>query len=879
MSSARLNITREEAAQRAAALTVDAYEVSLDLARGAERFAVTSTVTFAASEDAVGSSTWIDWVATTAPRAVTLNGERLDVADFDGARVAVGPLAAQNTLVVEAEGDYSTTGEGLHRFVDPVDQEVYLYTQFEVPDSRRMFPVFEQPDLKASFAFRVTAPAHWAVVSNQPEAARRSLGRVENEDNLGGVDAAVWEFAPTPRISSYITALVAGPYRSTHSELTSADGRTIPLGVYCRASLFEHLDADAVFDLTRRGFEFFEAQYGHPYPFEKYDQLFVPEFNAGAMENAGCVTFLESYVFRGTVTEAVVERRAITILHELAHMWFGDLVTMRWWNDLWLNESFAEFMSTLAAAENTQYTGAWTTFSSMEKNWAYRQDQLSSTHPIKARIRDLDDVLVNFDGITYAKGASVLRQLVAWVGQENFMVGVRAYIAKHAWQNTELPDLMTELEAASGRDLSEWTRVWLETSGVNTLRTEVETDEAGTITALRLRQSAPDGSPSAPGDDVLRPHRLAVGFYDVDEATGRLIRTERFELDVAGEVTEVVEAAARRRPAVILPNDDDLAYAKLRLDDASWEAASTRLKDVDGSLPRTLLWGAAWDTVRDGEASAAWFAELILANIGEERDSTVVQTLLRQLATSLSQYLPEAQSRPARERVADRLWALTEQAEAGSDNQLQFVKAFALHARTGAQLDALDAVVDERSVLPGLDLTTDLKWELLTALVAAGRAGEEQIAAAAQADATATGALAALQARAAVPTAEAKQEAWRRVVAGELSNTEQRQALIGFGRVHDRSLIAPYAEEYFSRIEEVWDSRSHEMAETAATLGFPAAQVGQEVAERATELSERVKGSRAGLSRVVAEGRDEMVRALAARAHAEENVHEVSAAG
>ena len=875
-SSARLNITREEAAQRAAALTVDAYEVSLDLTHGPERFRTASTVTFAASEDAVGTHTWIDFVASQAPE-VTLNGERVAVEDYDGARLPIGPLAAQNTLVVEGLGDYSNTGEGLHRFVDPVDQEVYLYTQFEVPDSRRMFAVFEQPDLKAAFRFTVTAPAHWAVVSNQPEASRRGLGVVENEDQLSGVDAAVWEFVPTPRISSYITALVAGPYAAVHSELTSADGRTIPLGVYCRASLVEHLDADNVFELTRQGFEFFEAQYGHPYPFEKYDQLFVPEFNAGAMENAGCVTFLESYVFRGTVPEAMVERRAITILHELAHMWFDDLVTMRWWNDLWLNESFAEFMSTLAAAENTRYTGSWTTFSSMEKNWAYRQDQLSSTHPIKAQIRDLDDVLVNFDGITYAKGASVLRQLVAWVGQENFMAGVRAYIAKHAWSNTELPDLMSELEAASGRDLSEWTRVWLETSGVNTLRTEVETDEAGVITALRLRQSAPDGSPSAPGDDVLRPHRLAVGFYDVDEATGRLTRTERFELDVAGEVTEVAEAAGRRRPALILPNDDDLAYAKLRLDEASWEAASTRLQDVDSSLARTLLWGAAWDAVRDGEASAAWFADLILANIGHEQDSSVVQTLLRQLATSLGQYLPEEQSTAARAAVADRLWGLVAGAEDGSDSQLQFVKAFALHARTAAQLDRLAGVVDGTHTVPGLDLTTDLRWELLTALVAAGRAGEAEIAAAEREDATATGALAAIQARAAVPTAEAKQAAWDRVMAGELSNTEQRQALIGFARAHEPALLAPFADAYFEGVEAMWDSRSHEMAETAAVLGYPAAQVSEETAQRATALSEKTAGTRAGLSRVLAEGRDETVRALAAREHAAAHVHEVSA--
>ena len=438
------------------------------------------------------------------------------------------------------------TGEGLHRFVDPVDNEVYLYTQFEVPDSRRMFAVFEQPDLKASFTFTVTAPSHWDVVSNSPTPAP-----VETTPGEDGGARSVWKFAPTPRLSSYVTALIAGPYQSVRSEVTSAEGRVTPLGVFARKSLMQYLDADNIFELTRQGFEFFEAQFGCPYPFEKYDQLFVPEFNAGAMENAGAVTILEGYVFRSKVTDAQVERRAITVLHELAHMWFGDLVTMRWWNDLWLNESFAEYMSHLAAVENTKFDHAWTTFASVEKSWAYRQDQLPTTHPIFAEINDLQDVEVNFDGITYAKGASVLRQLVAWVGPEEFMAGVREYFAKHAWQNTELSDLMAELEKASGRDLDQWGRLWLETAGVNTLTPELAVDEDGAITSFAILQSATADQPT------LRPHRLAVGFYNLNGA-GKLERVHREELDVDGERTEVPalaglaaagpDPAQRRRP-------------------------------------------------------------------------------------------------------------------------------------------------------------------------------------------------------------------------------------------------------------------------------------------------------------------------------------------
>ncbi|MET0783593.1 MAG: aminopeptidase N, partial [Leifsonia flava] len=489
------NLTRIEAEERAGIVAVDSYDVTLDLTTGDETFRSETTVRFSATE---GASTFIDAITRTV-HSVTLNGTALDPATVsDGVRIQLDGLAAENELTVVADAIYTNTGEGLHRFVDPVDDEVYLYSQFEVPDSRRMFAVFEQPDLKASFRFTVTAPAKWQMISNSatPEPVA-----------VEGTDAATWSFAPTPRMSSYITALVAGPYSVVRSELTSRDGRTIPLGVFSRASLAEYLDSDYIFEKTRQGFAYFEEKFDFAYPFEKYDQMFVPEFNAGAMENAGAVTFTEAYVFRSKVTDAMRERRVVTILHELAHMWFGDLVTMKWWNDLWLNESFAEWASTMATAEATEWTEAWTTFAAMEKSWAYRQDQLPSTHPIVATINDLEDVLVNFDGITYAKGGSVLKQLVAWVGIDAFFTGVAAYFKKNAWGNTELVDLLSELETASGRDLSEWSKLWLETAGVNTLRPEIATDDSGVITGFTVLQSAAADYPT------IRPHRLAIGFY------------------------------------------------------------------------------------------------------------------------------------------------------------------------------------------------------------------------------------------------------------------------------------------------------------------------------------------------------------------------------
>ena len=845
-----MNLTRAEARERADLISVESYDVSLDLTRGDQVFGSTTAVKFSARP---GSSTFIDAV-TRKVHSVMLNGIELDPAEVsDGIRIQLPALAAENNLLVVAEAPYMNTGEGLHRFVDPVDNEVYLYTQFEVPDSRRMFAVFEQPDLKASFTFTVTAPSHWDVVSNSPTPV--PIETIPGED--GGA-RSVWEFPPTPRLSSYVTALVAGPYQSVRSEVKCADGRVVPLGVFARKSLMQYLDADNIFELTRQGFEFFEAQFGCPYPFEKYDQLFVPEFNAGAMENAGAVTILEGYVFRGKVTGAQIERRAITVLHELAHMWFGDLVTMRWWNDLWLNESFAEYMSHLAAVENTEFDHAWTTFASVEKSWAYRQDQLPTTHPIFAEINDLQDVEVNFDGITYAKGASVLRQLVAWVGPEQFMSGVREYFSKHAWRNTELSDLMVELEKASGRDLDQWGRLWLETAGVNTLTPEVAVDPAGAITSFTIVQSA------VPEQPTLRPHRLAVGFYNVTD--GQLVRVHREELDVDGERTEVPGLAGLQQPDLVLLNDDDLAYAKVRLDAKSLATATAHLKDFRESLPRTLVWGSAWDAARDGDSPARGYVELILANIASESDSSVILVQLRQLATTLSFYVAEEHREKTSVAAADTLWDLAGSVPAGSDAQLQFVKSYALLARSDSQLDTVSALLDGSAKLDGLTVDQDLRWELLASLVAGGRLGQDRIDAELERDNTANGQNAAALATAAIPTAEAKAAAWESIVVkGEFSNALQASAVAGFTRVLDPALLAPYTEKYFDAVPGIVANRTHALAQQIVVGLYPSLQTTPETVDRTDGFLANLPEDSAALRRMMLENRDGVARALRAR--------------
>jgi aminopeptidase N len=838
------NLTRLEANIRAELLKVESYEIALDLTTSDKTFRSTTTVKFAAKD--VGASTFIDAI-TAEVHSVILNGESLDVSQVsDGTRIQLDNLQATNELTVVSDAFYMNTGEGLHRFVDPADDEVYLYSQFEVPDSRRVFAVFEQPSLKATFQFTITAPARWKVVSNQATPTPTVI-----EDGK-----AVWKFAPTPVISSYITALVAGPYSEVRSELTSSDGRIIPLGVFARASMTEFLDADYIFDKTREGFEFFEKAFDFPYPFDKYDQLFVPEFNAGAMENAGAVTFTETYVFRSKVTDAIRERRVITILHELAHMWFGDLVTMQWWNDLWLNESFAEYASHLAVAEATEWKNTWSTFASLEKSWAFRQDQLPSTHPIVAEINDLEDVQVNFDGITYAKGAAVLKQLVAWVGQDKFLAGVSEYFKKHAFKNTQLKDLLVELEKTSGRELKSWSKLWLETAGVNTLKPEMSVSENGTITHFVIEQTAIASQPT------IRPHRMAIGFYDLED--GKLKRTSQIELDVDGARTHVSQLVGMKQPALILLNDGDLAYAKIRLDQTSWSTALEHLSDIEDPLARTIVWGAAVDASRDAEADPADFVRLVLAHIATETESTTMMTLLRQLVTTGNLYVNEGDRQSALTDIAEGLLKLARSAEAGSDAQLQFTKFFALFARSESQLVALKSLLNGAEKLAGLTIDADLKWELLTGLVVAGAAGEAEIAELVATDKTANGEKAAAGARAAIPTAENKAATWRLLTeTKEMSNAHVQAASMAFNRVIDTDLLRPYVEKYFDSALAIWELHTFKIAEYLLVNLFPIQLADEATAQAARNaIADPKFKAIPALHRILVENLDNLERAL-----------------
>lgn len=847
------NLTREQAIERAEVVSVENYRIDLDLTDGAgkpgeQTFLSRSTVTFTAKP---GASTFVDIVARGV-RSAVLNGTPLDIDRYDESTgLTLTDLAERNELVVEADCEYSHTGEGLHRFVDPADNTVYLYSQFETADAKRMFACFDQPDLKATFDIEVTAPADWKVISN----------------GAGTVDGGKHRFATTPLMSTYLVALIAGPYAEWTDTYTDEHG-DIPLGIYCRASLAEHMDADRLFTETKQGFGFYHKNFGVPYAFGKYDQLFVPEFNAGAMENAGAVTFLEDYVFRSKVTRASYERRAETVLHEMAHMWFGDLVTMKWWDDLWLNESFATFASVLCQAEATEYTSAWTTFANVEKSWAYRQDQLPSTHPIAADIPDLAAVEVNFDGITYAKGASVLKQLVAYVGLEPFLAGLRAYFADHAYGNATFDDLLAALEKSSGRDLSTWGAQWLKTTGLNILRPDFEVGADGTFTSFAVVQEG-----AAPGAGEQRVHRLAIGVYD--DRDGKLVRTRRVELDLdAAERTEVPELAGTERGKFVLVNDDDLTYCSVRLDADSLDVLVNRIADIADPLPRILAWSAAWEMTRQAEFRARDFVALVQRGIGAETEIGVVQRLLMQANTTLRSYADPAWAETTGwPEFANRLLELAREAAPGSDHQLAFVNAL-----TGAKLSAWHSEVlrelldgDPAAVgLPGLTVDTDLRWRLLTALAAAGEIDADgpdtpTIDAELRNDETAAGRRQAATAATARPLQQVKESAWEKVIGDDsVPNITARSIVGGFAPAGQDSLLAPFVARYFDEIPAVWERRSSEVAQTVVVGLYPAWDISDEAVARADEFL--AADHPPALRRLVSEGKAGVERSLRARA-------------
>jgi len=834
------NLSRDEATARATTLRVTSYQIELELDGSQTSFASTATIRFECASP--GMDSFIDLTAM-AVSEMALNGHPLPASAFKRDRIALTGLESSNELIVSAKCAYSRTGEGLHKFTDPADGSVYLYSNLETFNAHQVFACFDQPDLKAPFEFTVRCPEDWQVISNlSPESAASPAGKP-------GV--AEWRFPPTPPISTYITAIAAGPYHAVRAE---HDG--IPLGLYCRQSLASYLDADEIFEITTNGFDFFHDVFGIRYPFGKYDQLFVPEFNAGAMENAGAVTFLEEYLFRSRVTAARREARAETILHEMAHMWFGDLVTMHWWDDLWLNESFATWASLVALTEATKWTDGWTTFSQDLKAWAYRQDQLPSTHPIVADIPDVESVEVYFDGITYAKGAAVLKQLVAFVGREHFLAGLRTYFSRHAWGNATLADLLDALEQTSGRPLADWSKAWLETAGVNTLRPLYTTTPAATFAEFAVLQQAQESHPT------LRPHRIAVGLYD--HRDGVLSRSRRIELDIAGERTDVPELIGERRPDLVLVNDEDLTFAKIRLDEHSLRTVIGSIADFADPLPRALCLAAAWDMCRDAELATRDYLSLVLSAAGAVTELTVLQTIIGQATAAVRRFADPGWRPAGLARLAGTLREFLLRAEPGSDKQLAFAQAFVAVARSAADVDLLAGLLSGTQEIEGLVVDTELRWQLLRRLANRGVAGEAEISAERQTDKTDAGARHAQACLASLPDPAAKEAAWQHIISGELPNATFRAVVNGFQAPDQNELLAPYAARFFDVVASKWRDWGPDMAQFFVERCYPVTVITQDAIDQAAAYLESTNPPPA-LARLLGEGRDDVIRALRAQ--------------
>ena len=810
------------------------YDVQLDLTGDDQTFTSDTTVAFRCLRP--GAGTFIEFIGPAVER-IELNGKTLPAGGIDGGRIQLTGLEEQNVFKVSAIAKYMDDGTGLSRFQDPLDGRDYLHTSFESNDAHRVFACFDQPDIKGTFTFQVTAPADWTVVSNMPGATE---------------DRGVWRFPISKVMSTYLAAVVAGHYHAVHMQ-----HRNIPLGMYCRQSLAPYLDPDEIAELTGQGLDYFESRYGIPYMFGKYDQLFVPEFSAGAMENPGCVTFNERYIFRSRVTQASRQKRAETILHEMAHMWFGDLVTMKWFDDLWLNESFATYMGSLASAEATRFKNAWTWFAAETKVAARIQDDMPTTHPIVSDIPDVESVHLNFDKITYNKGGAVLKQLAAWLGEETFFDGVHTYLDRHSYGNATLADFLAALEDASGRNLKDWARVWLEEAGLNKLALDLEVADRR-ITSAAVVQTAPESHP------VLRLHHLRIGLFHVaGDHDWAFERRRTVELEVDGARTPVPQLAGEIVDFALL-NDGDLAYARVALDAGSLDVLLKGRLQLDDDLARAVVWGALWDMVRNAELRAGDYVDISIRCIDVETDPAVFQSLVFRTFAAFEEYASLARRDELREAVARTAFDRLQQTPPGTDLQLHWTLSFIDAARLPADLDWVAGLLDGRTRLEGLAVDFAVRWAAVTALATAGAAGPEVIADELERDPTDMGRRAAAAARAARPVPEAKAEAWEAVTNGRASLATKRAIADGFHRSDQESLLAEYVQPYFDTLLPFWESHDIDEALMFVKWMYPMTIITPDVVTLTDQwLARDLPGP---ARRSLLESQDETERALRTRA-------------
>jgi aminopeptidase N len=840
-------LTRAEAQTRARLLDVQRYTIDLDLTRGDETFDSRTVIRFTVRADAadtgnVGSAHGTDTFVELKPaelRSAVLDGHPLDVAVLDDNRLPLTGLApGEHELRIDAAMRYSRTGEGMHRFTDPTDGESYTYTQLFMEDVQRVFAAFDQPDLKAVFDATVTVPEGWSVLAN---GVTEHLGEGR------------WKAATTPLLPTYLVAFAAGPWHSVRTE-----HRGLPFGLHCRRSLAPYLDADAdeLFGITRACFDRYHEKFEEPYPFDSYDQAFVPEFNAGAMENPGLVTFRDEYVYRSAVTDTERQTRAVVISHEMAHMWFGDLVTLTWWDDIWLNESFAEYMGYQTLTEATRHTGTWIDFGIARKAWGYDADQRPSTHPVAPEaVDDTATALLNFDGISYAKGASALRQLVAWLGEKDFLAGINTHLARHKFANATLDDFIDSLAHHTARDMHAWAASWLRTTGVDTFTPTLTGDnDAWTLDIQHAGK---------------RPHRLCIGLYDRDLADpGRLVPRARRECDFPAHSGLTSLTGEGARPALVLLNDQDLSYAKVRLDPDSWDTALRNLSGLPEPLARAVVWNAARDMVRDGELAPAAYLDAARTHLLHESELAIVQGVLAFAARQVTgRYLADGARAAGLATLTDLSRDLLRRTEDGENPGLRLT-AVRHFIAAAAHPDIIGAWLDDGTVPGGPGLDPELRWQILARLAVLGAVDEAAIAAELDRDPSATGQEGAARCRAALPDPEAKHRAWQSLFAtadrADLSNYLFTATAEGFWQPEQHEVVREYVPRYYTEAVALAARRGPAIAEAAARYAFPVYAIDTE-SLRLGEACLREAGLTPALRRGLADQLDDLARALRVR--------------
>ena len=787
--SATDRLTAAEARRRAGQVSDVSYAIDLDLEAGAKAFRGDVTVTFTHGS----GDTFLEWLGGQID-LLEINGERIEP-DWDGARISLhaASLEEHNEVRLTYERPFDHTGEGFHQFIDPEDGSEYLYTQFEPYSAHRLFPCFDQPDIKATYEVAVTAPEDWVVVSAGQEVGRDSLPG-ERSRRL---------FAKTVPFSTYLMSVCAGPFASV-----TDDHNGLPLGLHCRASLLEHLDHEALFTLTKRGIDFFGELFDEPYPFGKYDQLFVPEFNWGGMENVAAVTYTDSVVFRDPPTEDQLTRRAEYFMHELAHMWFGDLVTLEWWDDLWLNESFASYVAYLALDSFGDHPSIWQDFNYRMKLWAYREDQLPTTHRIADEVPSTDEVFLNFDGITYGKGAAVLKQLVKAIGPEAFRAGLRTYFKRHRFGNATLADFLAALEEGSGMDLVGWAARWLKTPSLNSISVEHQTAD-GKITGMTLRQTALEDHPT------LRPHHLEIAM--LTEGGGRAVAGAVILDEPAAVVTEAEGLPA---PSFVYPNHGDHAYAKVALDPASVEWAHANLGGIEDHLLRQQVWASLWEMLRDATLASTTYLDLVASTLPGESSLSILQMVSATVAGAVRRYVPEDRIGAREAQFVTAARSALEASPPG-DARVLWARALLGLAAGEDEIRVAAALIDDPP--KGLAVDQDMRWSVAVRFAALGLPeAAARLARERERDPSDRGDRAMARAEASRPDAGAKEDVWDRLHGSGYGSLHLGMAAAsGFFRRRQRDIVEPFVEQFFEGLPDLFADWEVEAARAYYRTIFP----------------------------------------------------------